>query len=46
MAKKRQKMLEEAGGYIVTEKRMSTKTQPDVSQVVLKWNNGKKYLNF
>jgi len=43
MAKKRQKMLESAGGYILKEKRMSTKTQPDVSEVVLKWNNGKKF---
>jgi len=42
MAKKRQKKLKKAGGYILTEKRMSTKTQPNVSHVVIEWNNGKK----
>ena len=42
-AKRRQKKLDKAGGYIVTEKRMSTKTQPDVSEVVLRWSNGKKF---
>ncbi len=42
-AKRRQQKLKKAGSYILTEKRMSTKTQPDVSEVVIKWNNGKKF---